>query len=346
MGLYESEPSERVQLCCESINGSCIKNSWSMSIQMSMYVFMLCVILATVAGNLAVIISVSHFKQLHTPTNFLILSMATVDFLLGFCVMPYSMVRSVENCWYFGEFFCKIHTSVDIMLSTASIFHLSFISIDRYYAVCDPLRYKTKINTSVILIMIFISWIFPALFAFGLVFLQLNLLGAEETFHELIYCVGGCFVFFNETSGVVASMFSFYIPGVVMLFVYGKIYIIAQRQARSITAAMSQIQIRFELQHHISHNRERKAAKTLGIVVGVFLICWSPFFFCTILSPFMNYTIPPILIDAMVWFGYLNSTFNPIVYAYFYLWFRKALKLILLGKVFQQDSSRTQLFLE
>ncbi|ETE68192.1 Trace amine-associated receptor 1, partial [Ophiophagus hannah] len=129
-----------MQLCCESINGSCIKNSWSMSIRFSMYIFMLCVILATVAGNLAVIISVSHFKQLHTPTNFLILSMAMVDFLLGFCVMPYSMIRSVENCWYFGEFFCKIHTSVDIMLSTASIFHLSFISIDRYYAVCDPLR--------------------------------------------------------------------------------------------------------------------------------------------------------------------------------------------------------------
>ncbi|OWK61802.1 Trace amine-associated receptor 1 [Lonchura striata] len=104
-------------------------------------------------GNLTVIISISHFKQLHSPTNFLILSMATVDFLLGFFIMPCSMVRSVEHCWCFGEFFCKIHTSMDIMLSTASIFHLSFISIDRYYAVCDPLRYKSKINTFVIVVM-------------------------------------------------------------------------------------------------------------------------------------------------------------------------------------------------
>ncbi|XP_061479851.1 trace amine-associated receptor 1 [Rhineura floridana] len=346
MCLHESESLERMQLCCEHINGSCIKSNWSISIRISMYALMISVILATVAGNLTVIISVSHFKQLHTPTNFLILSMSMVDLLLGFFVMPYSMVRSVENCWYFGELLCKIYTSIDIMLSTASIFHLSFISIDRYYAICDPLRYKAKISMCVILIMIFISWAFPAMFGFGLVFLKLNLIGAEETFYKIIYCVGGCFVFFNKTAGVVASMVSFYIPGLVMLCVYGKIYIIAKRQARSIKAAVNQMQIRFEVQHHISHSREKKAAKTLGTVVGVFLICWFPFFFCMATDPFMHYTIPPILIDAMVWFGYLNSTFNPIVYAYFYLWFRRALKMIVLGKVFQQDSSRTQLFLE
>ncbi|XP_060611051.1 trace amine-associated receptor 1-like [Anolis sagrei] len=335
-----------MQLCCESINASCIKSSWSISIRISMYVSMLCVILGTVAGNLTVIISIAHFRQLHTPTNFLILSMATVDFLLGILVMPYSMVRSVENCWYFGELFCKVHTSVDIMLSTASIFHLSFISIDRYYAVCDPLRYKAKINTSVILIMIVISWVLPATFGFGMIFLQLNMTGAKETFYKLIYCVGGCFVFFDETSGVIASMVSFYIPGFVMVFIYGKIYTIAKRQARSIKAMMSQAQIRFQMRHHISRSRERKAAKTLGVVVGVFLTCWFPFFFCTATDPFMNYTTPPIVIDAMVWLGYMNSTFNPIVYAYFYLWFRRALKMIVLGKVFQQNSSRIKLFWE
>uniref|UniRef100_A0A8D0AYX9 Trace amine-associated receptor 1 n=1 Tax=Salvator merianae TaxID=96440 RepID=A0A8D0AYX9_SALMN len=345
MCSHEFLSSGRMQFCCESTNGSCIKNSWSVSMRLSMYVFMLCIILATVAGNLTVIISISHFKQLHTPTNFLILSMAIVDFLLGFFVMPYSMVRSVENCWYFGELFCKIHTSTDIMLSTASIFHLSFISIDRYYAVCDPLRYKAKINTCIILIMIIISWIFPAMFGFGLIFLKLNMTGAEETFYKLIYCAGGCFVFFNEASGVAASMFSFFIPGFVMVCIYGKIYTVAKRQARSIKALVNHMQIKFEVKHHTSRSREKKAAKTLGTVVGVFLVCWFPFFFCTVTDPLMNYKIPSAFTDAMVWFGYLNSTFNPIVYAYFYLWFRKALKMILLGKIFQQDSSRTQLFL-
>ncbi|KFU90758.1 Trace amine-associated receptor 1, partial [Chaetura pelagica] len=302
-----------MQLCCDSLNSSCVRNSWSNSIRVSVYIFMACIILATVVGNLTVIVSISHFKQLHTPTNFLILSMATVDFLLGFLIMPCSMVRSVENCWYFGELFCKIHTSTDIMLSTASIFHLSFISIDRYYAVCDPLRYQSKINNGVILVMIFVT-----AFAFGMIFLDLNLRGAEEIYNH-VHCAGGCFVIFSETSGVVASTVSFYIPGFVMLYIYRKIYCIAKRQARSIDA-ISQKKMQFEMKQHISFCRERKAAKTLGIIIGVFLICWSPFFFFTATNPFMNYVIPPIIIDALVWFGYLNSTFNPIVYAFFYMW--------------------------
>ncbi|XP_029452436.1 trace amine-associated receptor 1-like [Rhinatrema bivittatum] len=348
MNSKDLEISERVQLCYDFINGSCLKSNWPISIRIPMYIFMICTILMTVAGNLAVIISISHFKQLHSPTNYLILSMATVDLLLGSFVMPYSMVRSVENCWYFGELFCKVHTSVDIMLSTASIFHLSFISIDRYYAVCDPLRYKSKINFCIILLMIFISWTIPAIFAFGMVFLELNLKGAEVYFYNHINCFGGCFVFFTETSGVVASMISFFIPGFVMLCIYGKIYVIARRQARSIKDATNQFQFHSRLgeKQHRSRSRERKAAKTLGIVMGVFLICWSPFFICTVTDPFLNYALPPILIDALVWFGYLNSTFNPMVYAFFYMWFRKALRMIMFGKVFYSDSSRTKLFSE
>ncbi|KAM4772581.1 trace amine-associated receptor 1-like [Rhinophrynus dorsalis] len=338
----------QLQYCYESINRSCEKSTWSNHIKIPMYMFMISTILTTVVGNLLVIISIAHFKQLHTPTNYLILSMATVDFLLGSFVMPYSMVRSVENCWYFGELFCKIHTSTDIMLSTASIFHLSFISVDRYYAVCDPLRYKNRINLYVIFLMILASWIIPAIFAFSMVFLELNIKGSENYFYNEVSCVGGCFVFFSQTSGVVSSMVSFYIPGFVMILVYGKIYVIARRQARSIKDAANHVPFHITLgeNQHALRNRERKAAKTLGIIIGVFLICWSPFFFCTATDGFMNYIIPPIVIDAFVWIGYLNSTFNPMVYAFFYMWFRRALRIILFGKVFHHDSSRTVLYME
>lgn len=319
-------------------------SNWSRDIRVSLYSLMSLIILATLLGNLIVIISISHFKQLHTPTNWLLHSMAAVDFLLGCLVMPYSMVRTTEHCWYFGEIFCKVHTSTDIMLSSASIFHLSFISIDRYYAVCHPLRYKAKVNILTVFVMILVSWSVPAVFAFGMIFLELNFKGAEEQYCKQVGCLGGCSAFFTQVSGVLAFVTCFYIPGSVMLFVYCRIYFIAKGQARSINSANPQVGL--EGRNRTPQSRDSKAAKTLGILVGAFLICWCPFFFCMVLDPFLGYAIPPTLNDALNWLGYLNSAFNPMIYAFFYPSFRRALKMILLGNIFQKDSSRSKLCLE
>lgn len=153
--------------CSEYGNGSCPENERSLGTRAAMYSLMAGAIFITVFGNLAMIVSISYFKQLHTPTNFLILSMAVTDFLLGFTIMPYSMVRSVENCWYFGLTFCKIHYSFDLMLSITSIFHLCSVAIDRFYAICYPLRYSTKMTIPVIKRLLLLCWSVPGAFAFG-----------------------------------------------------------------------------------------------------------------------------------------------------------------------------------
>lgn len=127
---------EDLSSCPEFGNKSCPLTNRPFHVRMIMYSIMTGAMVITVFGNLVIMISISHFKQLHSPTNFLILSMATTDFLLGFVIMPYSMVRSVESCWYFGDGFCKFHASFDMMLSLTSIFHLCSIAIDRFYAVC------------------------------------------------------------------------------------------------------------------------------------------------------------------------------------------------------------------
>ncbi|KAF4099847.1 hypothetical protein G5714_019973 [Onychostoma macrolepis] len=97
-----------------------------------MYAFLVLMILTTVFGNLLIIISISHFKQLQSPTHLIVRSLAASDCLLGSLVMPYSMVRSVEGCWYLGDVVCKVHSSLDMTFCISSILHLSLISVDSH----------------------------------------------------------------------------------------------------------------------------------------------------------------------------------------------------------------------
>ncbi|KAM8748278.1 trace amine-associated receptor 13c-like [Acanthopagrus schlegelii] len=63
--------------------------------------------LVTILGNSLVIVSICHFKQLHSPTNVLILSLALVDLLVGVIVMPFSATRTVHGCWFYDENKCS-----------------------------------------------------------------------------------------------------------------------------------------------------------------------------------------------------------------------------------------------
>ncbi|XP_063775787.1 trace amine-associated receptor 3-like [Pseudophryne corroboree] len=302
-------------------------------VRIGMYMFLASCMVITVLGNLGIIISISHFKELYSPTNFLILSMAATDFFLGLIIMPYSMVRSVERCWYFGKMFCKIHYSFDLMLSVISIFHLCSIAIDRFYAVCDPLHYPIKITISVIKKMIFVCWSVPAIFAFGVVITNSHVSGIIG-YEILVECFNLCPITFNKLWSVVMFFVCFFAPGSVMVGIYVKIFIVSQRHAKILERATGNMADQVTSQ--ISKQRDRKAAKTLGIVMGVFISCWLPVFITILVDPFLNFSTPEVLFDALNWLGYINSTCNPLIYGFFYPWFRKALRHILFCKIFQE----------
>uniref|UniRef100_A0A672FI16 Trace amine-associated receptor 10b n=1 Tax=Salarias fasciatus TaxID=181472 RepID=A0A672FI16_SALFA len=179
-------------LCYETRNNSCLRTVRPLPVRLSLYAILGVVVILTVCGNLLVTLSVAYFKQLHTPTNYLIVSLAMSDLLLGLVVMFPSMVTCVESCWYFGELFCKVYLSSDVTLCTASILNLSFISLDRHYAVCQPLLYRRKITVSTVGVMILLSWSISLFIGFGMIFLRLNILGVEEFYYNNIACEGGC----------------------------------------------------------------------------------------------------------------------------------------------------------
>lgn len=78
--------------------------------------------------------------------------------------------------------------------------------------------------------------------------------------------------------------------------------------------------------------RERKAAKTLAIITGAFVVCWLPFFLMALLLPLCESCYINDKIAAFfLWLGYFNSTLNPVIYTIFSPEFRQAFKRILFG---------------
>uniref|UniRef100_A0A8C2LVF1 G-protein coupled receptors family 1 profile domain-containing protein n=1 Tax=Cricetulus griseus TaxID=10029 RepID=A0A8C2LVF1_CRIGR len=295
-----SAPS--VQLCYENVNGSCVRNPYSPGPRLILYaVFGFGAVLA-VCGNLLVMMSILHFRQLHSPANFLVASLACADFLVGLTVMPFSTVRSVESCWYFGDSYCKFHSCFDGSFCYSSFFHLCFISVDRYIAVSDPLLYPTRFTASVS-VAVNQSWVF-------------------------------------------INFLLFFIPTLVMITVYSKIFLIAKQQAEKIERMSDQTARASDRYKDRVAKRERKAAKTLGIAVAAFLFSWTPYFVDSIIDAFLGFITPTYVYEILTWIAYYNSAMNPLIYAFFYPWFRKAIKLIVTGRILRENSSATNLFLE
>ncbi|XP_069867140.1 trace amine-associated receptor 9 [Dipodomys merriami] len=330
--------AETMQLCYENMNGSCLKTSYSPGPRAILYTVLGLGAVLAVFGNLLVITAILHFKQLHTPTNFLIASLACADFLVGVTVMPFSTVRSVESCWYFGESYCKFHTS----FCFASLFHSCCISVDRYIAVTDPLSYPTKFTVSVSGIRFVLSWFFSITYSFSIFYTGANEEGIED-FVVALTCVGGCQAPLNQ-NWVLLCFLLFFLPTVAMVFIYNKIFLVAKHQARKIESTASQVVLASESYKERVPKRERKAAKTLGIAVAAFLVSWLPYIIDAVIDAYMNFITLPYVYEILVWCVYYNSAMNPLIYAFFYPWFRKAIKLIVSGKVLWSDSSTTNLF--
>lgn len=190
---------------------------------------------ATVFGNSLVILSVIRERSLHTQTNYFITSLAVADCFVGLCIMPFSALYEVFlNTWFFGEDWCDIWRSLDVLFSTASILNLCVISLDRYWAITDPFSYPMRMTRARSAFLIACVWIASSTISFPAIsFWRASRKGEMPKFK----CT------FTEDLGylVFSSTISFYLPLLVMVFTYCRIYRAAVIQTRSLKLGTKQV---------------------------------------------------------------------------------------------------------
>ncbi|XP_045140571.1 histamine H2 receptor [Echinops telfairi] len=268
----------------------------------------------TIAGNVIVCLAVGLNRRLRSLTNCFIVSLAITDLLLGLLVLPFSAMYQLSSTWRFGQIFCNIYTSLDVMLCTASILNLFMISLDRYCAVTDPLRYPVLVTPVRVAISLVLIWVISITLSFLSIHLGWNSRNKTSNGNDTAKCK----VQVNEVYGLVDGLVTFYLPLLIMCITYYRIFKIAREQAKRInhSSAWNAVTI-----------KEHKATVTLAAVMGAFIICWFPYFTVFVYRGLRGDEAINEVIEAIVlWLGYANSALNPILYAALNRDFRTAYK--------------------
>ncbi|XP_038244221.1 5-hydroxytryptamine receptor 5A [Dermochelys coriacea] len=287
---------------------------------------------ATFLWNLLVLATILRVRAFHRVPHNLVASLAVSDVLVAALVMPLSLVHELAGRrWRLGRRLCQAWIAFDVLCCTASIWNVAAIALDRYCSLRRPLEYTLRARRRLSIAMIALAWALSALIA-----LAPLLFGWGETYSE-----GNqeCQVSKEPSYTVFSTFGAFYLPLCVVLFVYWKIYKAARfrigcRKSNSIAPeglevkeASQQSQMVFTVRHATvtfqtdgdtwREQKEKKAVLMVGILIGVFVLCWIPFFITELINPLCSCDIPPIWKSIFLWLGYSNSFFNPLIYTAF-----------------------------
>lgn len=216
------------------------------------------VALLTIFGNGIVVYFIITRHRLHTKTNFMVISLAISDLLVGMCIIP--------------SFLACMHVKCDNLLSKlfydaflfVSVCNLCCITFDRFFAVTRPLRYHMKITRKAVLSMIILSWIVPSIVSLvPVTWLYTDTAPEDQKTNNKIF----------YTLQVVVFMFC---PCLIMLIAYVVIYNIAWKQTRHIRHVMRSVSSVSSgpRSNSIPTSSTREARATLK-VFGKFYFCIS-----------------------------------------------------------------------
>ncbi|KAF7710220.1 hypothetical protein HF521_009092 [Silurus meridionalis] len=235
-------------------------------------------------GNVLVMYVIIRYTKMKTATNIYIFNLALAD-ALATSTLPFQSVNYLMGTWPFGDILCKIIMSIDYYNMFTSIFTLTTMSVDRYIAVCHPVKaldFRTPRNAKIVNVC---NWILSS--AIGLPVMIM-----ASTITTLDYHSSGivdCTLVFPHPSWywenllkICVFIFAFIMPVLIITVCYG-LMILRLKSVRMLSGSKEK------------DRNLRRITRMVLVVVAVFItITWH---FCIAL-------------------GYTNSCLNPVLYAF------------------------------
>ncbi|CAG9134619.1 unnamed protein product [Plutella xylostella] len=117
------------------------------------------IFLLSVSGNCLVIATLASNRRMRTVTNVYLLNLAVSDFLLGVFCLPFTLVGQIYRRFFFGAVMCKLIPFIQAVSVSVDVWTLVAISLERYFAICRPLksrRWQTQCHAYKMIAMVWL----------------------------------------------------------------------------------------------------------------------------------------------------------------------------------------------
>ncbi|KAG5204835.1 hypothetical protein JEQ12_019280 [Ovis aries] len=257
-------------------------------------------------GNSLVMFVIIRYTKMKTATNIYIFNLALADALVT-TTMPFQSTVYLMNSWPFGDVLCKVVISIDYYNMFTSIFTLTMMSVDRYIAVCHPVKaldFRTPLKAKIINICI---WILSS--SVGISAIVLGGTKVREDM-EVIECSlqfpDDDYSWWDLFMKVCVFVFAFVIPVLIIIVCY-TLMILRLKSVRLLSGSREK------------DRNLRRITRLVLVVVAVFIVCWTPihiFILVEALGSTAHSTAALSSYYFCIALGYTNSSLNPILYAF------------------------------
>jgi len=301
--------------------------------------------LATIAGNTLVIAAFATDRKLRSFGNYFILNLAVSDLIVGMLIAVYAPY-SLTGCWTLTRAGCLVFLLLDYVVPLASAWNMALISLDRYWSVAHAVDYRVRQTVSRAVVLMAVPWTAGVVWYGPTVLFWSVLLGREADDPKTV-----CRVPFHDHASylIASSCVEFAVPFVTVTTINILIYANIRRRSRGLVSAAARpdstaVSGDIGLCSQTSKartilSRDKRSARSLAILVVVFLVTWAPFEISAFVHPVCGMCIPGSLFEIVFWLLWLNSTINPVLYPFLQQRFRVAFARIL-GRLLRLPWSR------